>query len=256
MAKKGSGRKGAGGPKQKSKGKGDRKGQARSRTGPAKRSKKKSSPAAKGKAAEPTLKQLAKALEKAERENRRLADDIRELRLVTGEQGRVIRSLEGRMETRVKREEVVMKALNFSSRTKKGENGVIGELNRSILKTEEYLLHMGKRIDNILSAIKNHREYLIRLNRKVYRADAKKFIEIEIEIINNTLSIMALSGFDINKSIFTDTKRIKKMIAKEDVDLAKVRKSMERLESKFDDEMERFDYESIFKESHDIPGYR
>ncbi|MCK4266258.1 MAG: hypothetical protein KAX31_03190, partial [Thermoplasmata archaeon] len=163
---------------------------------------------------------------------------------------------EKRMETRIKREEVLMKAMGVSSRTKKGERGVIEDLNRSILKTEEYLLHMGKRIDNILAAMKNHREYLIKLNRKVYKIDAKKFMEIELEIINNTLSIMAMSGFDINKSIFSDTKKLKTMLGKKDVELSKVKKRMERLESKFDDEMERFDYESIFKKKDDIPGYR
>jgi len=156
----------------------------------------------------------------------------------------------------LKREEVIMKALRITSRSKPGEVGVIEDLNSSILKAEKYMLHMGKRIDNVLAAIKNHREYLIKLNKKVHKDDTKKRIEMEVDIINNTLSVMALSGFDINKSLFSDVKRIRKMISDKDVELTKLRKRKERLERKFEDEMERFDFESIYKKGDDIPGYR
>ena len=218
--------------------------------------KKKQAPAKKARKKPLPKKTSRVTLDKLEKENVKLKEELRALKVASREQKKFIANLEKRMETRIKREEVLMKAMGVSSRTKKGERGVIEDLNKSILKTEEYLLHMGKRIDNILAAMKNHREYLIKLNRKVYKIDAKKFMEIELEIINNTLSIMAMSGFDINKSIFSDTKKLKTMLGKKDVELSKVKKRMERLESKFDDEMERFDYESIFKKKDDIPGYR
>ncbi len=218
--------------------------------------KKKQAPAKKARKKPLPKKTKPITLDKLEKENVKLKEELRALKVASREQKKFIANLEKRMETRIKREEVLMKAMGVSSRTKKGERGVIEDLNKSILKTEEYLLHMGKRIDNILAAMKNHREYLIKLNRKVYKIDAKKFMEIELEIINNTLSIMAMSGFDINKSIFSDTKKLKTMLGKKDVELSKVKKRMERLESKFDDEMERFDYESIFKKKDDIPGYR
>jgi hypothetical protein len=197
-----------------------------------------------------------KILRRIERENEKLKEEIKTLKEKARVQARELKGLQGKMETRVRREEVLMKALKVSSRTKKGEAGVIGDLNSSILKAENYMLHMGKRIDNVLAAIKNHREYLIKLNKKVYKHDARKRIEMEVEIMNNTLSIMALSGFDINKTLFTDLKKMRKMMEKKDVDLSKLKKSLERLESKFEDEMERFDYESIFQKSEDIPGYR
>jgi hypothetical protein len=74
--------------------------------------------------------------------------------------------------------------------------------------------------------------------------------------MNNTLSIMALSGFDINKTLFNDVKKLRQMMEKKDVELSKLKKRLERLERKFEDEMERFDFESIFQKSEDIPGYR
>jgi hypothetical protein len=197
-----------------------------------------------------------KALKRLDRENEKLREEVKTLKETTRAQAKEMKSIQGKMETRIKREEVVMKALKVSSRTKKGEAGVIGDLNSSILKAEKYMLHMGKRIDNILAAIKNHREYLIKLNKKVYKQDARKRIEIEVEIMNNTLSIMALSGFDINKTLFNDVKKLRQMMEKKDVELSKLKKRLERLERKFEDEMERFDFESIFQKSEDIPGYR
>ena len=195
-------------------------------------------------------------LGKVEKDNSKLKDELKLAREKARDQAKHITGLEGRMATRGKREEVIMKALNITSRTRKGRAGVIEDLNRAILKTEEYLLHTGKRVYKILSAIKNHREYLIKLNKKVHKLDARKRIEMEVDIMNNTLSIMALSGFDINKSLFNDVKKIRKAMEKKDLELSKLKKRMERLESKFEDEMERFDYESIFKKSEDIPGYR
>jgi hypothetical protein len=201
-------------------------------------------------------KEIMKILNKIEKENSIMKEELKTLKAKAKEQAKQVNSLVGRLETRVKREEVLMKALRLTSRSKKGEVGVIEDLNSSILKAEKYMLHMGKRIDNVLAAIKNHREYLIKLNKKVHKEDAKKNIEMEVDIINNTLSVMALSGFDINKALFSDVKRIRKMMEKKDVELPKLRKRKERLERKFEDEMERFDYESIHQKSKDIPGYR
>ena len=164
--------------------------------------------------------------------------------------------LEKKLDECVKRQEVIIQVLGLDKELKEGEKGVVGDINKSILKVEEYLLHTGKRIDNILAALKNHREFLIKINKKIYKADARKRIQMELSIINNTLSIMAISGFDIDKSIYNDVKRIKKMMLKEDVEMINIKKRMERLERKFEDEMERFDYESIFKKKGDIPGYR
>lgn len=165
-------------------------------------------------------------------------------------------SLEKKVDECVKRQKIIMQVLGLEKELKDGEKGVVGDINKSILKMEEYLLHTGKRIDNILAALKNHREFLIKLNKKIYKADTRKRIQMELSIINNTLSIMAISGFDIDKSIYSDVKRIKKMMLKEDVEMINIKKRMERLERKFEDEMERFDYESIFKKKGDIPGYR
>ncbi len=185
-----------------------------------------------------------------------LRKELASLKQSSSAQAKRIASLEKRLETRIKREEILMAALGLRPQSKKGERGAVGSLTESVLKVDEAVLSMGKRMENMLSALKNHREYLIRLNKKVYRVDPVKRIEMQIEIMKATLSIMALSGFDINKSLFSEMKKVNRMLAKDDADIAKVHKRMATVKRKYDEEMERFDYESIFKKSDNIPGYR
>ena len=205
---------------------------------------------------EPTLKNLQRTMEKLERENAKLKDEIKTLKDTGREQKKQLKSLEGKMETRAKREEVVMSTLDISTRTKKGQRSAITDLNRSLIKTDEHLLKMSKRMENVLSAIKNHREYLIRLNKRVYKEDPVKLIDMELDVMCNTLNVMALSGFGIDKGLFNDVKRIRKLMDKKDMELSKLKKRMSTFTRKFDDEMERFDFESIYKKAEHIPGYR
>ncbi len=206
--------------------------------------------------AEPTLKNLQRTMEKFERENAKLKEEIKALKDTGREQKKQLKSLTAKMETRVKREEVVMAALDINTRTKKGHRNSIIDLNRSLIKTDEHLLKMSKRMENVLSAIKNHREYLIRLNKRVYKEDPVKLIDMELDVMCNTLNVMALSGFGIDKGLFNDVKRIRKLMEKKDMELSKLKKRMSTFTRKFDDEMERFDFESIYKKAEHIPGYR
>jgi hypothetical protein len=204
----------------------------------------------------PPINVLLKELEKLKKQNAQFRKGMEDITRTSRVQLKKIASLEGKMETRTKREDILMTALGLRPQAKKGENGAIGDITQSILKVDEHILSMGKRMENMLSALKNHREYLIRLNKKVYKVDPVKRIEMEIEIMSNTLSIMALSGFDINKGLFGEMKRVNKMLEKEDADLSKIQKRMATVKRKFDEDMERFDFESIFRKSDHIPGYR
>ena len=213
-------------------------------------------PEAKSSSPEPTLKSLQKSLEKLQRENNKLKDEIKSLKDTGREQKKQLKSLEGKMETRTKREEVIMDSIGINSRTKKGQKSAITELKSSLIKTDEHLLKFNKRMENVLSAIKNHREYLIRLNKRVYKEDPVKLIDMELDVMCNTLNVMALSGFSIDKGLFNDVKKIRKLMEKKDFELSKVKKRMSTFTRKFDDEMERFDMESIYKKAEHIPGYR
>jgi hypothetical protein len=207
-------------------------------------------------AKEPTLKELQRQLDTLKKQNEKQGKKLDEVTKKSRDQQKQIAGLNRGIDAMGKREEILLAALEIKPKSKKGDTGAIGRLNQSLLTTDEHILSMGKRIENMLTALKNHREYLIRLNKKVYKVDPIKKIEMELAIINNTLLIMGLSGFDINRALFGDMKGIQKMMAKEDADLAKVQKRMAGFRKKYEDEMQRFDVESIFKKSVHIPGYR
>ena len=218
---------------------------------------KKSTPAAKKIPEVQDIKFITIHMEKIEKKLEKMEARVEELKTRSKENEKKLATTEKKLETRIKREEILMAALGISNRTKKGDPGKkIAALNTGLLKTEEYLLHTGKRIDNILNAVKNHREYLVKLNSKVNKVGAKEKIEMELDIMSNTLSIMMLNGFDFDKSLIKDIERTRKEMEKKDAELGKLKKRMGRLERKFEEELERFDFSSIYSKKKDIPGYR
>ncbi len=226
---------------------------------PKKSSAKKTQPAptpAPPKKVEPTLKSLSSQLTRMEKKITKQEDVIKILKEANREANKKISSMEKKLDTRVKREEVIMDALSLNSRSKKGSKGAIGEFNSSILKVEEYLLNTGNRIDNILSAVKNHREYLVKLNKRVYKEHSREMIEIRVDIIGNSLTLMMINGFDFDKSLLKDVEKLKNMIEKKDSELSKIRKKMNTLDKKYEEELERFDFRSIYEKKQDLPGYR
>lgn len=165
------------------------------------------------------------------------------------------RKLARKMETRIKREEIVMDALGMSSRTKKGDKASLGELNDSIVKLEEYLLRTSERIDNILNSLKNHREFLVRMNRKVYKVDTRERIGIELDIMKNTLAILAMGGVSFNESLLREIEKLRVASDDPSVSPADLRKSKEKLDKRFGNELDRYDLDTIWKRRKDIPGY-
>ncbi len=165
------------------------------------------------------------------------------------------RKLARKMETRIKREEIVMEALGMSTRTKKGDKASLGKLNDSIVKLEEYLLRTGDRIDNILNSLKNHREFLVRMNRKVYKVDTRERIRMELDIMKNTLAILAMGGVSFNEALLKEIERLKAASDDPSVSPADLRKSKDKLDKKFGNELDRYDLDTIWKRRKDIPGY-
>jgi len=186
-----------------------------------------------------------------------LARQVRQLGERVRNQQRRIQSLELRLETRRKREEVVLAALGIEqSKARPGERGTVGELQRILLKNEELLLSSNKRVESILSALKNHREVLIRLNKKVYKESVRDQIKLELAVMQNTLSILGMGGFEFDPTLIGDIKGLKKLLEKEDSEIPKLRKRKETLDKKFENELGKFDLESAYQKKRDIPGYR
>lgn len=219
------------------------------------KAKPKTTPAATKKNEDIDLKTISQQMARMEKKMEHQEDLIKELKDTNRENKKKISGLEKKIETRIKREDLIMGTLGLNSRSQVGGKSEIRELSSSVIKTQEYLLNTGNRIDKILSAIKNHREFLVKLNKRVYKVNAKEIIELQVDIISNSLTLMMLTGFDFDKSLIRDVDKLKKLIDAKEFELSKVKKKMSTLDKKFEEELERFDFKSIYNKKRDIPGY-
>jgi chromosome segregation ATPase len=198
---------------------------------------------------------LSSRINRLERSVKKLETSLIKVSEKVARERREARKLAKKMDTRIKREEMVMDALGMSSRTKKGDKASLGKLNDSIVKLEEYLLRTSERIDNILNSLKNHREFLVRMNRKVYKVDTRERIGMELDIMKNTLAILAMGGVSFNESLLREIEKLRAASDDPSVSPADLRKSKEKLDKKFGNELERYDLDTIWKRRKDIPGY-
>ncbi len=198
---------------------------------------------------------LTARIRKLEKSVKKLETSLIKVSEKLARERREVAKLERKMETRVKREDIVMEALGMSSRTKKGDKASLGKLNDSIVKLEEYLLRTSDRIDNILNSLKNHREFLVRMNRKVYKVDTRERIRMELDIMKNTLAILAMGGVSFNEALLREIEKLRVASDDPSVSPADLRKSKEKLDKKFGNELERYDLDTIWKRRKDIPGY-
>lgn len=167
-----------------------------------------------------------------------------------------LKDIDSQMRAKAKANDIMMASLGITEKSRKGSKTLLDDLNSSMIQLEEYLITTNKRIDNILSAIKNHREFLVKLNKKVYRVDVKEKMRTELAVMNNTLSLLAINGYNVDRGLFKEVKNLKEQLGKPDIELHKLKKKKQTLDERFNSEMEKFDFESMFSKQKDIPGYR
>lgn len=191
-----------------------------------------------------------------EREVERLTKTMRalEARLVV-ERERA-RGLEKAMARRERRERVLMDALALRPRARPGDRGRLGEVQASVAGLQEYLLRTSERIDRILTALKEHREFLLQLDKRVLHQGTRDRIRLELDVMKNTLSILALAGVEVDDALLKEIEKVKTAAARSGEDVEDLRKTKEALDKRFEEELKRFDLEAIWAKRREIPGYR
>lgn len=184
-----------------------------------------------------------------------LSAQVERLEERMGKHDRALRSLSNGVDGSAERVELLMEALSLDGKSKKGDRGFLNELSESILHLDEYLLRNSERIDTILVTLKNHRELLMKMNDAYFMAGEKERIRLELDVMKNTISIMALAGIDTDVSLLREIRAVQATLKSTDVNISELRKTKEKLDKRFDGEMKRFDVESIYLKRKDIPGY-
>jgi len=177
-------------------------------------------------------------------------------RLLEGREERLAR-IEKELAALRERQDVLFAALGFGTRTRKGDRGTVGELNDAVLKIQDYLLRTSERLDNILGTLKNHRELLEKMSRRVYQTGTRERIRLELDIMKTTASVLALNGVELDEGVLAEIDKLKATTAKEDTDILALRRLKEKLDKRFDGEVGKFDLTAIYKtRNRQIAGYR
>lgn len=195
-------------------------------------------------------------VELLEREVGRLARAVRALEARLAVEGARAARLEKAMAARERRERVAMDALGLRPRARPGDRGRIGEVEKTVVGLQEYLLRTSDRIDKILTALKEHREFLLQLDKRVLHQGTRDRIRLELDIMKNTLSILALAGVEVDDALLREIDKLKASASKADEDVDDLRKTKEALDKRFEEELKRFDLEAIWARRREIPGYR
>ena len=171
------------------------------------------------------------------------------------EQEKRLKSLAKHSSLAGRRQAVLFDALQLGEAARRGDRGVIRELQDSVVRLEDYLLKTADRIENILSALKQHRELLVTVNKRLLDVGTKDRIRLELDVMKNTLSILALNGVEFDASLLREIDTLRgKLRASED--LAELERAKADLDKKFDGELKKFDLEAIWAKKKEIPGYR
>ncbi len=165
-----------------------------------------------------------------------------------------IKALSKAVEVSGRRQAVVADALRLGDQPRRGDRGVIRELQDSVVRLEDYLLKTADRIENILTALKQHRELLVTVNKRVLDVGTKDRIRLELDVMKNTLSILSLNGVEYDAGLVKEIESLREKLAKS-ADLAQLERAKADLDKKFDGELKKFDLEAIWAKK-EIPGYR
>ncbi len=203
----------------------------------------------------PKKKPRKNKLDSLEKSMNRLTLQIEEIEGRMKREETALRVISTSLAKRIERENLFLNALGLSDGSKREEKGYLNEISESILHLEEYLLKNSERVDNILVTLKNHREMLIKMNERFFKQGERNKIRTDLNVMKNTLSIMALAGIELDVTLLKDLKALQASVEATNADLEEIRKSKNRLDKKLDGELKRFDLDSLYLKKKDIPGY-
>jgi len=191
-----------------------------------------------------------------EREVERLTRAARDSEARLAVEREKVRRLTKAMAARERRERVLLDALGLRPRSKPGDRGRLGALQDSVVGLQEYLLRTSERIDRILTALKEHREFLLQLDKRVLQTGTRDRIRLELDIMKNTLSILALAGVEVDDALRKEIDKVRAAAAKAVENVEDLRKTKEALDRRYEEELKRFDLDAIWAKRREIPGYR
>lgn len=185
----------------------------------------------------------------------RLEERVEKL-LVKGEkQEDAVRDLAGEMEFRRETERILTGALGLESDAKVGDRGTLEDMDDSILRLEDYLLALGERVQRMLTMLQDHRELLDDVQKSVLGQGRRDRMRLELDIMMNSISILAMAGIEIDPSIPAELDELRKSVLDGGVELEGLREKKKELNRRLEGEIKRYDLDKLFSRRKNIPGY-
>jgi len=184
----------------------------------------------------------------------RLRRELAALRRALSRQDTRLRAVSQAVESQRRWEAVLAGALQIGEGARRGDRGVIADLQDSIVRLEEFLLKTSDRIENILHALKQHREFLVGMNKRILNVGTKDRIRLELDVMKNTLSILALNGVELDSALVKEIERLKASLHDAD-NVKEIEKAKAELDRRFDGELKKFDLDAIWAKKKEIAGY-
>lgn len=171
------------------------------------------------------------------------------------EQETRIRDLTKALETRTRREDVVLRALGMSPSSKKGDRGAVGRLDSSVAKLEDYLLKTGDRIESILKILGTHRETLEKVTKKLSGEANNEFLRMQLDLMRSNVTILALAGIELDPDFISDIDELKKSMEEGKATPEEFRRRKGELDRRYAEEVKRYDLSVLYGKKSKIPGY-
>lgn len=202
--------------------------------------------------ADGTLEERLFALERdLSRVDEKLDRLLGELERAQLERARLIRE----MHAREARETLLLAALDLSPDAEIGDRGILEEMDDSILRAEDYILAMGERVQRVLTMLQEHKDVLDQVGEKVVTKGERVRTRLELDIAMNSISILALTGVQIDPSIPAEMEKLRTELA-EGENLSQIRTRKEELVKQLEGEIQKYDLDRLFARKADLPGYR
>ncbi len=190
-----------------------------------------------------------------ERDVKRLEKGLGKLALKLEKQTDLLKGLGKKMDTRHRREKVLMAALGIKPTSKVGDRGTLEEIDDSILRLEDYLLAMGERVQRILEMLQGHKEFLDRVSEGIVKSGQRERMGLELDIMMNSISILVMAGIEIDPSIPAEVDELRRSVRNDSEDLKGLRNRKKLLEERLEGEIKRYDLSQLFASRKEIPGY-
>src|SRR3990170_1287668 len=167
----------------------------------------------------------------------RLRRELAALRRALSRQDTRLRAVSQAVESQRRWEAVLAGALQIGEGARRGDRGVIADLQDSIVRLEEFLLKTSDRIENILHALKQHREFLVGMNKRILNVGTKDRI-----------------GLELDSALVKEIERLKASLHDAD-NVKEIEKAKAELDRRFDGELKKFDLDAIWAKKKEIAGY-